>query len=212
MAECVHPLPALATGRSLGPGAGRAPVRRRCPRRPRLEPPLARWHDGARPSPCGGGQKGGGDQALGRSRGGWGTKLHLRTDRAGKPVTWTLTAGQRHEVTQVEALLECGAVRRPSGQTRIRPARVVGDKGYTGARIRRYLRRRGIGAVIPRQRTESRRGTRFDRAAYRERNRVERTINHLKRQHRAIATRYEKLKETYHALITIAAILLWLPV
>jgi transposase len=72
------------------------------------------------------------------------------------------------------------------------------------------LRRRGIiGAIIPRLRTEPRRGVRFDRDAYRERNAVERAIRHLKR-HRAIATRYEKLAETYHALLTIAAILLWL--
>ena len=75
--------------------------------------------------------------------------------------------------------------------------------------MRSYLRRRGIGAVIPRRNNEARRGVRFDRAAYRERNRVERLINRLK-QHRAIATRYEKLKETYHALLTIACILLWL--
>jgi len=102
-------------------------------------------------------------------------------------------------------------VRRRRGRPRVRPRRVVGDKGYTGHRIRTYLRRRGIGAVIPRLRTESRRGVRFDRAAYRERNRVERTINRLK-QHRAIATRYEKLEVTFHALLTIAAILLWIPV
>lgn len=50
---------------------------------------------------------------------------------------------------------------------------------------------------------------RFDRAAYRERNVVERLINRLK-QHRAIATRYEKLAETFHALLTLACILLWL--
>jgi len=136
----------------------------------------------------------------------------LRTDRHGKPITWTLTPGQTHEATQVAALLEQGAVARSGrGRPRLRPNRVAGDKGYTGRRIRGYLRHRGIGAVIPRQRHEPRRGVRFDRAAYRERNQIERTINRLK-QYRAIATRYEKLAETYHALITIAAIQLWLPV
>ena len=95
------------------------------------------------------------------------------------------------------------------GRPRTRPDQVVGDKGYTGQPVRAYLRRRGIGTVIPRRRTEARRGVRFDHAAYRERNRIERTINRLK-QHRAIATRYEKLAITYHALVTIACILLWL--
>lgn len=93
----------------------------------------------------------------------------------------------------------------------MRPKRIAGDKGYTGRPVRQALRRRGIGAVIPRLRTEPRRGVRFDRAAYRKRNQVERTINRFK-QCRAIATRYEKLQETFHALITIAAILQWIPV
>ena len=121
-----------------------------------------------------------------------------------------LTAGERHEAPQITPLLDRGAIRRPGrGRPRLRPARVAGDKGYTGQTVRQALRRRRIGAVIPRRRTESRRGTRFDRAAYRERNRIERLFNRLK-QHRAIATRYDKLEVQYHAMLTIAAILLWL--
>lgn len=73
---------------------------------------------------------------------------------------------------------------------------------------RRELRRRGIGAVIPCKANERRTGH-FDRAAYRERNQVERLINRLK-QHRAIAARYEKLAETFHALLTLACMLCWL--
>lgn len=81
--------------------------------------------------------------------------------------------------------------------------------GYTGQPIRSYLRQRGIGAVIARRDNESRQGTRFDRQAYRQRNRVERTFNQLK-QLRRIATRYEKRADNYLAMLTITAILLWL--
>jgi transposase len=154
------------------------------------------------------GEKGDGDQALGKSKGGFSTKLNLRGEGFGKPITWVLTGGQRLEATQVQALMEGGAARRPSGQIRVRPAWVAGDKGYTGRKIRRYLRR-GIGTVTPRLRNEPRRGVRFDRAAYRTRNRIERLINRLK-QFRAVATRYDKLAVRFHATVNLAAIRLWL--
>ncbi len=62
--------------------------------------------------------------------------------------------------------------------------------------------------VIPRRRGEGS-GYGFDREAYRERNRIERSINRLK-QFRRIAVRYEKRAANYLAMLTIAAILLWL--
>jgi transposase len=123
-------------------------------------------------------------------------------------VTFVLTPGERHEQTAVERLMERGAVRRRRGRPRVRPGRVAGDKAYSSKKVRRYLRRRGIGAVIPRKRDERRVG-RFDRAAYRERNRVERLINRLK-QYRRIATRYEKRAANYAAMLTLGCILLWL--
>ncbi len=122
-------------------------------------------------------------------------------------MTFVLTAGQRHEAVVFERLMERGLVRRAAGRSRLRPDRVVGDKGYSSKRIRGYLRRRGIRVTIPHKRNE-RRG-RFDKAVYRERNRVERTINRLK-QFRRVATRYEKLADNYLSMLTIAAITLWL--
>lgn len=148
-------------------------------------------------------------EALGRSRGGFSTKIHLRAERRGKPVVFAVTPGQRHEQAAVEGLLDRGAVkRRRRGRPRLRPDRLGGDKGYSSGTVRRALRRRGIGAVIPRKKNDRRDG-RFDRAAYRERNVVERLINRLK-QWRRIATRYEKRAANYAGMLTIAAILLWL--
>lgn len=149
-------------------------------------------------------------EALGYSKGGFSTKIHLRREGNGLPVTFLLTVGQRNESVMFEPLIQQGAVKRAGrGRPRLRPQRVVGDKGYTGQPIRSYLRRRGIGAVIARGDNQSRQGTRFDRQAYRQRNRIERTFNQLK-QFRRIATRYEKQAENYLAMLTIAAILLWL--
>jgi len=107
-----------------------------------------------------------------------------------------------------EALMETGAVKRVGrGRPRLRPDRVAGDKGYSSKKIRRYLRRRGIGVVIARQKRERR--TRFDKVAYRKRNVVERLVNKLK-QFRRIATRYEKRAGNYLGMLTVAAIVLWL--
>lgn len=107
-----------------------------------------------------------------------------------------------------EQLLEQGAIRRPSGHKRIRPKRVAGDKGYAFRKYRRYLHRRGIRSTIPRRKDEHATGP-FDRALYRQRNRIERLFNRLK-QFRRVATRYEKRASSYTAMLTLAMILLWL--
>ena len=121
----------------------------------------------------------------------------------------TLTAGQRHEQSRLRLLLEHGAIKRLGpGRPRLRPDRVGGDKGYSGRAVRRYLRSRGIGAVIP-TRSNERRSPTFDRAAYRERNVVERCVNRFK-QYRAIATRFDKLAASYLAGVTLIACLFWL--
>jgi transposase len=159
------------------------------------------------PAPAGPAPSGG--EALGRSRGGFSSKIHVRAEGQGKPVTFHLTGGERHDSIVLPALLDAGAVRRKrGGRPRLRPRRVVGDKAFAGQPARAHLRRRRIGAVIPTKKGERRRPG-FDRAAYRARNRVERLFNRLK-QFRRLATRYEKRAVNYLAMLHIAAILIWL--
>jgi transposase len=143
------------------------------------------------------------------------TKLHLRTDRYGRPLAILATPGQRHEVTQLAALLDAGAVKRSApdggpgrGQPRKRPATLVGDKGYSFPSARRLLRRRGIRSVIPTKSNQHRQPS-FDRVAYRGRNRVERSVGRLK-QCRRVATRYDKRAVNYLAWVTLAAAVIWL--
>ncbi len=119
-----------------------------------------------------------------------------------------LTPGQQHASSVFEQLMEQGAVKRPGGgRPKLRPKRVVGDKGYSSGKSRRYLRRQGIRYTIPRRKNEQQTGP-FNRAIYRKRNRVERLINRLK-QFRRLATRYEKRGTSYRGMWIIAATLLW---
>ncbi len=112
-----------------------------------------------------------------------------------------MTAGQRYESTVAIELLEAGL-------ERLWFDALAGDRGYSTHNVRDWLARNEIAAVIPRQGTE--RGPRnYDEAAYRHRNVVERTINRLKR-YRRIATRSDKLRTSYQAMLTLACILEWL--
>jgi transposase len=109
-----------------------------------------------------------------------------------------VTAGQAHESKHFEALMDTVNIRR-----RRRPNAVAGDKGYSYPRIRRWLRRRGIEAVIPTRANQPRKW--FNKRKYRRRNVVERCIGWLK-EARRIATRYEKLAGHYLAMVKLAMI------
>ncbi|MEU3904145.1 IS5 family transposase [Streptomyces goshikiensis] len=159
------------------------------------------------------------DHALGRSRGGLTSKIHLACDGRGRPLAILLTAGQRHDGVCAQPLLERIRVPRTGqGRPRCRPDHVIADKAYSSRGFRAYLRRRGIGHTIPEKsdqkrhrRNRGRRGGRpagFDRETYRRRNTVERCFNQLK-GFRGIATRYEKTATSYEAAVTLASLLLW---
>jgi transposase len=141
------------------------------------------------------------DHALGRSRGGFSTKIHLLCDGNGVPLGVQLTPGQQNECTQFDNLLashpfESFSVRRPKS--------VAGDKGYHSNVIRQSLAEAQIEDVIPTYKNQEQNPA-FDKEKYRKRNIVERLIGWLK-ENRKISTRYEKKASHFLAMIKIAMI------
>lgn len=159
-------------------------------------------------------------EALGRSRGGLTSKIHLLADDRCRPLAAVTSAGQRHDSVAFVPLMGRLKIARPGrGRPRTRPGRVLGDKAYSTSAIRSHLRRRGIKATIPEpadqarnRRRRGRQGGRppaFDPAAYKQRNTVERAFCQL-RQHRAVATRYDKRDYVWRGTIDVASIRIWL--
>ncbi|MGD6754181.1 IS5 family transposase [Streptomyces sp. BH105] len=179
-----------------------------------------RLHDRQSPPACGRSPKRGlRSRALGRSRGGLTSKIHLAVDGQGRPLAFTLTSGNTNDCTQFTTVMDAIHVPRPAdGRPRRRPDRVVADKAYSSRAIRHWLRRHHIACIIP-ERVDQQAGRRrrgsdggrpphFDPGLYARRNVVERSFNQLK-QWRGLATRYDKTAESYTAAITLASILMW---
>jgi transposase len=143
------------------------------------------------------------DHALGRSRGGFGTKAHLVCDSHGILLAVWVTAGQRHESRWLAEVMRRARRPRRTGWPRW-PRRAAGDKGYSYRPVRRWLRRHHIEPVIP-TRKDQPRDEGFEKETYRRRNIIERAVGWYK-WCRALATRYDKLAVNYLALWIIAEI------
>jgi transposase len=138
-------------------------------------------------------------EALGRSRGGLGTKLVGVCDAAGRLLDFLLVPGQAHELAPSLTLLR----RLPDT-----PSWVLADRACDAAAFRAEMLSAGAIPVVP-----SRRGAKDPQPCpdyiYRHRNLIERCWSRLK-ERRAVATRYDKTATSYGATVAIAASLDWI--
>lgn len=143
---------------------------------------------------------------LGRSRGGFSTKINLVTDGKGIPLAASLAPGQAHESRYFESVLARVKVPLPGvGRPRVRPENLSADKGYSMPRIRRYLSRRGIRGVIPRKSDQTDGRSNFDAELYKNRNAIERCVGWIK-ENRRVGTRYDKHSSSYLAMVKLSMI------
>ncbi|MFW6681193.1 MULTISPECIES: IS5 family transposase [Komagataeibacter] len=138
-------------------------------------------------------------EALGRSRGGFSTKIHLRVNGAGLPMRTGITPGQDSDYTGYDLVM---ADNLPQ------PAVLVADRGYDSDKIREDVESRNAVPMIPMRKNRKVRKT-VDMTIYTLRNMVERCFNKLKNSRR-LATRYDKTANSFLGFIDIACIRLWL--
>ena len=115
----------------------------------------------------------------------------------GCPVRFTLTAGQRGDVPQAEALIEGLAAEV-----------VMADTAYDADHFRQAIADKGALAVISNNPSRTKKYS-VDKHLYAQRHLVECCFSKLK-QFRRVATRFEKTAQNYRAVVTLAAIVLWL--
>ena len=137
------------------------------------------------------------DQALGRSRGGFGTKLPGGFNGLGQPVELRLTPGQASDIGQAEELLADHA-----------PQVVIADRGSDTKGLVAEIESRGAEAVIPTQK-DRKEQREIDPHLYRERNLCERFWAQAK-QCRRVATRYEKTARNFLGFVHVASIMILL--
>ena len=131
----------------------------------------------------------------------------------GLPITVAITPGQQHESTMIEPLLDGVSIAGKPGRPRKRFATVAGDKGYDIPRVRDAIQERGSAPLIAhRKRRDGSyppHAEGFDKGQYKRRNVVERLIGRLK-ECRHLATRYDKLGESFRAFVLLGFIRIWL--
>ena len=142
-------------------------------------------------------QKKHGAQALGRSTGGFTSKLHISVDALGLGLRFLLTAGQASDIGQGPALIKDFA-----------PEFIIADKGYDCDAFIELITAQGATPVIP-PRSNRKVQREYDKDVYKERHLVECFINKIK-HFRHVFSRFDKLARNYLSFVFLASALIWL--
>ena len=142
--------------------------------------------DGSNPA---GGQA---SQAMGRTKGGLNTKIHAVVNARSQAVVIALSAGNQTDISLAEELTEC----LPEGST------LIGDKAYDSSTLRQTAVTKRIKTCIP-GRSNRTTTVPFSARLYRRRHRVENFFERIKR-YRRVATRFDKLAETFLGFVCLA--------
>ena len=137
------------------------------------------------------------DQALGRSKGGFTTKIHVMVDALGNPLDFVLTGGQAADVTQAYTIIKG-----------VSATYALMDKAYDADKLIEQLKQQGIIPVIP-PKSNRKEPREYDRHIYKERSLIECFIGKLK-QFRRVFSRFEKWEKNYMYFVRFAAALIWL--
>lgn len=146
------------------------------------------------------GSPGNNNQAIGKSRGGNTTKIHMAVDSYGLPIDFDLTGGEVHDCKAAPVLL----AKLPHSDF------IIADKGYDSASLRELLMKQQSCPVIPRRVNSKTGNGNMDWALYKHRHLVENIFARLK-HFRGIATRYDKLVRNFQSSLALACSYVWLP-
>lgn len=141
------------------------------------------------------------ERAIGKSRGGPTTKIHMACDAHGNPIDFEITGGEVHDAKAAPEVIR-----------KVETAEnFIADKGYDSEDIRQDARDRGMNPVIPRKSNSKKPNPEFDSHLYKMRHLVENLFARLK-HFRSIATRFEKLARNFKAMVYLACSIVWIRV
>ena len=147
------------------------------------------------------GARHGEERAIGKSRGGPTTKIHMACDAHGNPIDFEVTGGEVHDAKAApEIISKVGEAEN-----------FIADKGYDSDEIRHQARVKGMNPVIPRKANSQKPNPEFDSHLYKMRHLVENLFARLK-HFRSIATRFEKLARNYKSMVYLACSIIWIKI